>query len=74
MTGVITKISDNDAAAVKLGPRGSEKISKKAPLAVVDVPPRDGLPARKFTLVNIITRVFASARKPQGDVELYEYE
>ena len=52
MTGVIAKISDHGATAVKLWPRGSEKISKEAPPVVVDVPRKDGLPAGKFTLIN----------------------
>jgi hypothetical protein len=40
------------AAAVKLGLLGPENIPKEASPVVVDVPPKDGPPAGKFTLVN----------------------
>ena len=60
VTGFIAKISDNveipvtgvAAAAVKLGLLGSENVPKEASPFVVDVLPKDGLPAGKFTLIN----------------------
>jgi len=43
---------DRNCEHIQPGLLGSENIPKEASPAVVDVPPKDGLPAGRFTLVN----------------------